>query len=174
MNTFLINDSFHFDKVISVAAQLERSPTEVRAQDLAAAIATVKGSGLPETDKQQYTIAVKAIQAWLNAQAGYSDAYNKEFHIAEHSAMAAIRSLALEQGKRLRDEQVNSFLEHPDTDEFEMCDGLVQMDYVTHVVRSGSVAELVASALPRAEVIANFVRTHLCQGDRLSRLVGLS
>lgn len=164
MDTFLINDSFYFDKVVSVAAQLKRSPTEVRAYDLAAAIATVKGSGLPETGIQQYAIAVKSLQAWLNAQAGYSDAYNKEFHIAERSTIAAIQTQALKQGTLLRHEQVLSFLEHPDTDEFEMCDGLVQIDHVTHVVRSGSVAELVACALPRAQVIANYVRTQSCQG----------
>jgi len=159
MNTFYIKESFHFDTVIAVAAQLQRSPTEVCAHDMAAAIATAKGSGLPEKQSLLYAKAAKRVQDWVASQDGYSDVYNQAFHAAERAVMASIRSQAFRQGTFLRQEQVNSFLEHPDSDEIEMFDGLVQIEHVSQIVRSGTVAELVDAAIPRAQVIANYVGT---------------
>ena len=157
MNTFYIKESFHFDTVIAVAAQLQHSPADVCARDLAGAIATAKGTGLPVKQRLLYSKAAKRVQDWVASQNGYSDAYNEAFHAAERAVMAAFRSQAFKQGTFLRQEQVNSFLEHPDSDEIEMCDGLVQIEHVSQIVRSGTVAELVEAAIPRAQVVANCV-----------------
>ncbi len=176
MKAFRISDSFHFDTVISVAAQLQSAPVEVRAFDLAAAIATVKGSGEPARQSLLYSKAATLVMDWVVAQDGYSDAYNEAFHAAERSVMAAIRSQAqaFSQGTFLRHEQINSFLEHPDSDEIEMCDGLVQIEHANQIVRCGTVAELVACAIPRAQVIANYVGHQVTKMARPSRWSGRS
>ena len=168
MNTFHFDDSFHFDTVISVAEQLQRTPAGVRALDLAAAIATVKGSGVPPSPSMLYSKSAAMVLDWVKEQAGYSDAYNEAFHTAERSVMAAIRSQAFSLGSVLRHEQISSFLEHPDSDEIEMCDGLVQIEHANQIVRCGTVAELVQCAIPRAQVIDNYVGHQVTEMARAS------